>query len=289
MVVRTPRRRRLEKLRRGVMELYISDHPLDCLTCPPTATASCRTWPASSACARCATATTANHLDSFTDDSNPYFTFDDLQVHRLQPLRARLRGGPGHLRADHRRPRLRLASRPGGTTFMGSDACRAAPACRPARPPTLRRIRHRDRHADPLGGDHLRLLRRRLLVPRRDARRPGGAHGPRKDGRRQPTGHSCVKGRFAWGYASTRTASPRRWSASHPTRGASVGWEAIAFAASSSGASRPGTAALASAASLLALHQRGNLPRPEDDPARSGQQQRRHLRRASATRRPATA
>jgi formate dehydrogenase major subunit len=24
---------RLEKLRRGVMELYISDHPLDCLTC----------------------------------------------------------------------------------------------------------------------------------------------------------------------------------------------------------------------------------------------------------------
>ena len=25
---------RLAKLRRGVMELYISDHPLDCLTCP---------------------------------------------------------------------------------------------------------------------------------------------------------------------------------------------------------------------------------------------------------------
>ena len=24
---------RLDKLRRGVMELYISDHPLDCLTC----------------------------------------------------------------------------------------------------------------------------------------------------------------------------------------------------------------------------------------------------------------
>jgi hypothetical protein len=33
-------------LRKGVMELYISDHPLDCLTCAPTATASCRTWPA---------------------------------------------------------------------------------------------------------------------------------------------------------------------------------------------------------------------------------------------------
>src|SRR6516162_5499516 len=32
MVVRT-KTPRLEKLRRGVMELYISDHPLDCLTC----------------------------------------------------------------------------------------------------------------------------------------------------------------------------------------------------------------------------------------------------------------
>ena len=32
MVVRT-QTPRLAKLRRGVMELYISDHPLDCLTC----------------------------------------------------------------------------------------------------------------------------------------------------------------------------------------------------------------------------------------------------------------
>ena len=32
MVVKT-QTPRLEKLRRGVMELYISDHPLDCLTC----------------------------------------------------------------------------------------------------------------------------------------------------------------------------------------------------------------------------------------------------------------
>jgi formate dehydrogenase major subunit len=32
MVVRT-QTERLKRLRRGVMELYISDHPLDCLTC----------------------------------------------------------------------------------------------------------------------------------------------------------------------------------------------------------------------------------------------------------------
>jgi formate dehydrogenase major subunit len=33
MVVRT-QTPRLQQLRKGVMELYISDHPLDCLTCP---------------------------------------------------------------------------------------------------------------------------------------------------------------------------------------------------------------------------------------------------------------
>ena len=34
LVVRIPRPRTwLKKLRKGVMELYISDHPLDCLTC----------------------------------------------------------------------------------------------------------------------------------------------------------------------------------------------------------------------------------------------------------------
>src|SRR3978361_800576 len=33
MVVHT-QNARLSKLRKGVMELYISDHPLDCLTCP---------------------------------------------------------------------------------------------------------------------------------------------------------------------------------------------------------------------------------------------------------------
>ena len=32
MVVRT-QTERLKRLRKGVMELYISDHPLDCLTC----------------------------------------------------------------------------------------------------------------------------------------------------------------------------------------------------------------------------------------------------------------
>src|SRR5271165_6543879 len=68
---------KLRRLRRGVMELYISDHPLDCLTC--------------SANGNCELQDTAgevglrevrygyegdNHLSAKVDASNPYFNFD---------------------------------------------------------------------------------------------------------------------------------------------------------------------------------------------------------------------
>ena len=76
MVVRT-QSEAVAKLRRNVMELYISDHPLDCLTC--------------SANGDCQLQDTAgevglrevrygyareNHLDAEKDESHPYFTFD---------------------------------------------------------------------------------------------------------------------------------------------------------------------------------------------------------------------
>lgn len=67
----------IQKLRKGVMELYLSDHPLDCLTC--------------SANGGCELQDVAgmigvrdvryglegkNHLEAEKDTSNPYFTFD---------------------------------------------------------------------------------------------------------------------------------------------------------------------------------------------------------------------
>jgi formate dehydrogenase major subunit len=68
---------RLSKLRRGVMELYISDHPLDCLTCP--ANGHCELQDMAGAVGlrevRYGYAG-ANHLDAPKDESNPYFTFD---------------------------------------------------------------------------------------------------------------------------------------------------------------------------------------------------------------------
>ena len=68
---------RLDKLRKGVMELYISDHPLDCLTCP--ANGDCELQDMAGAVGlrdvRYGTEG-ANHLAGAKDESNPYFTFD---------------------------------------------------------------------------------------------------------------------------------------------------------------------------------------------------------------------
>ena len=68
---------RLADLRRGVMELYISDHPLDCLTCP--ANGHCELQDMAGAVGLREVRygyDGANHLDAVKDTSNPYFTFD---------------------------------------------------------------------------------------------------------------------------------------------------------------------------------------------------------------------
>ena len=137
--------------------------------------------------------------------SNPYFTFDPGQVHRLLALRARLRGGPGHLRADHRRPRLRLArSRPGMDEDFLDSECVSCGACVQACPTATLQEKSvdRDRPARAFRGHHLRLLRRRLHLQGGDAAASEVVRMvPYKDGKAN-RGHSCVKGRFAWGYAT---------------------------------------------------------------------------------------
>ena len=72
-----PSTRKLAKLRRGVMELYISDHPLDCLTCP--ANGDCELQDMAGAVGLREVRygyEGANHLHEAKDESNPYFTFD---------------------------------------------------------------------------------------------------------------------------------------------------------------------------------------------------------------------
>ena len=68
---------KLTQLRRGVMELYVSDHPLDCVTCPANGRCELQDM------AEALDVTTtryglqgANHQAAPKDTSNPYFTFD---------------------------------------------------------------------------------------------------------------------------------------------------------------------------------------------------------------------
>ena len=79
MVVRT-QSPKLQQLRKGVTELYISDHPRDCLTC--SANGNCELQDMAGVTGLrevrygSGVDAGANHLDAPSDTSNPYFTFD---------------------------------------------------------------------------------------------------------------------------------------------------------------------------------------------------------------------
>ncbi|MGH8263447.1 MAG: molybdopterin-dependent oxidoreductase, partial [Steroidobacteraceae bacterium] len=67
----------LTKLRRNVIELYVSDHPLDCVTCP--ANGHCELQDMAERVGVTETRyglAGANHQEVKTDSSNPYFSFD---------------------------------------------------------------------------------------------------------------------------------------------------------------------------------------------------------------------
>ena len=67
----------IAKLRRNIMELYISDHPLDCLTC--SSNGDCELQDVAGAVGLREVRygfDGDNHLDAKIDDSNPYFTFE---------------------------------------------------------------------------------------------------------------------------------------------------------------------------------------------------------------------
>src|SRR5215467_3785246 len=73
----TTENKNIADVRRGVMELYISDHPLDCLTCP--ANGHCELQDMAGVVGLRDVRygyEGANHLQAVKDTSNPYFTFD---------------------------------------------------------------------------------------------------------------------------------------------------------------------------------------------------------------------
>ena len=68
---------KLERVRKNILELYISDHPLDCVTCPTNG--DCELQDVAEELGVQDTRyglQGVNHLQAAKDESNPYFTFD---------------------------------------------------------------------------------------------------------------------------------------------------------------------------------------------------------------------
>jgi formate dehydrogenase major subunit len=232
----TTQNKQLADVRRGVMELYISDHPLDCLTCP--ANGHCELQDMAGVVGLREVRygyEGANHLTAEKDTSNPYFTFDASKcIVCSRCVRA----------CDEQQGTLALTIQGRGfgsqvaasqdVPFMDSE-CVSCGACIQACPTaTLSENSLIDKgqaehsvittcaycgvgcsfRAEMQGEDVVRMV-------------------PNKDGHANH-GHSCVKGRFAIGYAThaDRIVKPMiRSKISDPWR--EVSWkEAIAYAAS---------------------------------------------------------
>src|SRR5690349_22814773 len=195
---------KLAEIRRGIMELYISDHPLDCLTCAANGRCELQDMAGAVGLRQVRYGYEGeNHLDAVKDQSNPYFDFDPSKcivcsrcVRACDEIQ-----GTFALTIEGRGFDSKVS--PGaGESFMDSE-CVSCGACVQACPTATLQERSVVQLGMPLRsvvttcaycgvgcsfkaelrGDE--LVR---MVPYKD----GGAN----------EGHSCVKGRFAFGYAT---------------------------------------------------------------------------------------
>jgi formate dehydrogenase major subunit len=196
----------LARVRKGVLELYISDHPLDCLTC--AANGDCELQDVAGEVGlrdvRYGFAG-ANHLDQAKDVSNPYFAFDPSkcivcsrcvraceEVQGTFALTVAGRGFDSAIAASTADP------------FIDSE-CVSCGACVQACPTATLIEKSVVEHGQPdrvvkttcaycgVGCSFKAELKGDQLI-RMEPDPDGGANH----------GHSCVKGRFAWGYATHR-------------------------------------------------------------------------------------
>jgi len=237
---------KIKKLRKGVMELYISDHPLDCLTC--SANGDCELQDMAGAVglrdvryepvAQHVTPREggeANPLFIPKDDSNPYFTYDPSKcivcsrcVRACDEVQ-----GTFALTIEGRGFDSRVSAGLPIDDFMSSD-CVSCGACVQACPTATLQEKSVIEIGTPersvittcaycgVGCSFKAEMRGDEVV-----RMTPWKHG------KANRGHSCVKGRFAWGYAAhgDRVLNPMiRDTIEEPWR--EVSWEeAIGFTA----------------------------------------------------------
>jgi formate dehydrogenase major subunit len=195
---------KLADVRRGVMELYISDHPLDCLTC--SANGDCELQDMAGAVGlREVRYNPAgeNHLNAVKDESNPYFSFDPSKcIVCSRCVRAcEETQGTFALTIDGRGFDSKVSPSQ-NQAFMDSE-CVSCGACVQACPTATLMEKSVIDHGQPEHaivttcaycgvGCSFRAEMKGEQVIRMI---------PNKDGQANH-GHSCVKGRFAFGYAT---------------------------------------------------------------------------------------
>ncbi|MCW2411924.1 MULTISPECIES: formate dehydrogenase subunit alpha [unclassified Sphingobium] len=228
---------RLQKLRKGVMELYISDHPLDCLTCSDNGDCELQDNAAAVGLRDVRYGYTGdNHLGLQKDTSNPYFDFDPSKcivcsrcVRACDEVQ-----GTFALTIDGRGFGSMVSAGVASDDFLSSE-CVSCGACVQACPTATLQEKAMVEIGKPeravvttcaycgVGCTFRAEMRGEQLV----------RMVPWKDGKAN-RGHSCVKGRFAWGYANhqDRITQPMiRKSVDDPWQ--VVSWdEAISYAAS---------------------------------------------------------
>jgi len=195
---------KLQDLRKGVMELYISDHPLDCLTCSANGNCELQDMAGVTGLRNVRYGFDgANHLKDQKDESNPYFTYDPSKcIVCNRCVRAcEETQGTFALTISGRGFESRVS--PGQDEAFMESECVSCGACVEACPTATLQEKSviwlgQPEHsiittcaycgvgcafkAEMKGNEVVRMT-------------------PWKDGKANE-GHSCVKGRFAWGYAT---------------------------------------------------------------------------------------
>lgn len=194
---------KLADVRRGVMELYISDHPLDCLTCATNGDCELQDMAGAVGLREVRYGYDGeNHLKSEKDTSNPYFQFDPSKcIVCSRCVRAcEETQGTFALTIQGRGFESKVAS--GINNFLDSE-CVSCGACVQACPTATLIEKSVVQHGVPehtitttcaycgVGCSFDAQMKGEQVVRMVPSKQGGANHG-----------HSCVKGRFAWGYAT---------------------------------------------------------------------------------------